>query len=106
MKTHSGEKSNKCNMWSNASSQSGDLRAHLETQCGEKSNKCNQCAYTSFKTGNLRTHLKTHTVVVVYSLKYLVQNWKRRKNSVAFITTWACLFRQAENELVATPGIR
>ena len=34
---------------------------HLKTHTGEKSDKCNQCDFASSKAGNLRTHLKTHS---------------------------------------------
>ena len=61
MKTHSGEKSNKCNQCDYASSRAGHLRTHLKTHSGEKSNKCNQCDYASTRAGHLRTHLKTHS---------------------------------------------
>ena len=61
LKIHSGEKSNKCNQCDYASSLAGDLRRHLKTHSGEKSNKCNQCDYASSEAGNLRTHLKTHS---------------------------------------------
>ena len=45
-------KSIKCNQCEFASSQEGDLRRHLKTHSGEKSNKCSQCNYASshFKT--------------------------------------------------------
>ena len=42
MKTHSGEKLNKCNKCDFTSSLAGNLRRHLKTHSGEKSNKCNQ----------------------------------------------------------------
>jgi uncharacterized Zn-finger protein len=42
LKTHSGEKSNKCNQCDYASSQAGVLRRHLKTHSGEKPNKCNK----------------------------------------------------------------
>ena len=55
LKTHSGEKSNKCNQCDYASSQAGHLETHLEMhsgekkhlkmQSGEKPNKCNQCDF-------------------------------------------------------------
>jgi len=61
LKTHSGEKSNKCNQCDYASSEAGDLRRHLKTHSGEKLNKCNQCDYASSREGNLKTHLKTHS---------------------------------------------
>ena len=61
LKTHSGEKSNKCNQCDFASSQAVNLRRHLKTHSGEKSNKCNQCDYASAHAFNLRTHLKTHS---------------------------------------------
>ena len=38
LKTHSGEKANKCNQCNYASSQAGNMKTHLKTQCGEKSN--------------------------------------------------------------------
>ena len=41
LKTHSGEKSNKSNQYSYASSQERNLKTHLKTHSGEKSNKCN-----------------------------------------------------------------
>ena len=42
MKTHSGEKPNKCNQCDFASSQAGHLRRHLKTHSAEKSNKCDK----------------------------------------------------------------
>ena len=43
LKTHNGEKANKCNQCDCAFSHVGDLRRHLKTLNWEKSNKCNQC---------------------------------------------------------------
>ena len=37
------------------------LRTHLKTHSGEKSNKCNQCDYVSSRADSLRAHLKTHS---------------------------------------------
>ena len=39
----------------------GPLRTRLKTHSGEKSNKCNQCDYASSWANNVRTHLKTHS---------------------------------------------
>ena len=61
LKTHSGEKSNKCNQCDYASSRADSLRAHLKMHSGDKSNKCNQCDFASSYTSALRTHLKTHS---------------------------------------------
>ena len=61
MKTHSGEKSNKCNQCNFASSYASGLMRHLKTHTGEKSNKCNLCDYASSQAGHLRIHLKTHS---------------------------------------------
>ena len=61
LKTHSGEKSNKCNQCDFASSEAGNLRTHLKTHSGEKSNKCDQCDFASSRACHLRTHLKTHS---------------------------------------------
>ena len=61
MKRHSGEKPNKCNHCHYASSEAGDLRKHLKIHSGEKSNKCNQCEYASSQAGNLRRHLNKHS---------------------------------------------
>ena len=60
LKTHSGEKTNKCNLCDYASYEAGNLRTHLKTHSGEKSNKCNQCDYASSYASALKTHLKTH----------------------------------------------
>ena len=43
LKTHSGEKSNKCNLCDYTSSQAGNLMQHLKKHSGEQLNKCNQC---------------------------------------------------------------
>ena len=61
LKTHSGEKPNKCNQCDYASAPAGNLRRHLKTHSGEKSNKCNQCDYASSRADSLRTHLKMHS---------------------------------------------
>ena len=58
LKTHSGEKSNKCGQCDSASSEADSLGAHLETHRGGKSNKCNQCHYASFQAGDLNKHFK------------------------------------------------
>ena len=61
-KTNNAMNPNMCNQCDYASSNTGNLRAHLKTHSGEKSNKCNQCDYASSKAGNVRAHLKTHSV--------------------------------------------
>ena len=61
LKMHSGEKSNKCNQCDYASSCAGHLRRHLKTHSGEKSNKCNQCDFASSYASALKEHLKTHS---------------------------------------------
>ena len=55
LKTHNGEKSNKCNQSDYASFKAGNLRTHLKTHSGEKLNKCNQCdfAYDLIYQSNL-----------------------------------------------------
>ena len=58
LKTHSGEKSNKCIQCDFSCSLASNLKRHLKTHRGEKLNKCN---YTSSQKGHLRTHLKTHS---------------------------------------------
>ena len=60
MKTHDGEKVNKCYQCVYASSSAKNLWAHLKLH-GEKTHECNQCDYASYAAGNLRRHLKTHS---------------------------------------------
>ena len=61
LKTHSGEKSNKCNQCNYASSGMGHLRRHLKVHNGKKSNKCNQCNFATAYITSLRTHMKKHS---------------------------------------------
>ena len=44
-----------------ASSRADVLRRHLKTHSGEKPNKCNQCNYASSEASQLRRHLITYT---------------------------------------------
>ena len=59
LKTHTGEKSIKCNQCDYASSRADSLRMHLKRHRGEKSNTCNQCYFESSQVSNLMIHLKT-----------------------------------------------
>ena len=76
LKTHSGEKSNKCNQCDNACSDPSPFSRHLKTQ-GEKKHSytCNQCNYASIRAGHLRKHLKTFNLQLLYfhSFKILGQ---------------------------------
>ena len=60
LKTHCGERSNKCNQCDFASSRADHLRRHLKAHSGEKPHKCNICNYASNQAGNLKKHLKIH----------------------------------------------
>ena len=51
----------KARMRETNSEYAGNFGVHLETLTGEKSNKCNQCSYASTQAGNLKRHLKTHS---------------------------------------------
>ena len=57
LKTHPGEKYNKCNQCNYASVRTGHLRRHMKTHSGEKSYTCNQCNYAAVEVNHLRTHL-------------------------------------------------
>ena len=51
---------------------------HLKTHSGEKPNKCNQINYASSLAGNFRRHLKTHSAVVIKLLIILSLKGKLR----------------------------
>ena len=61
LKTHSGEKTNKCNQCAYAASHVGNLRTHLKTHSGEKPHKCDKCNYACSQAGSVKTHLKIHS---------------------------------------------
>ena len=58
--THSGEKTNKCNQCDFASSQARLLSQHLKTHSGEKPNKCIPCDFACSRPSFLRIHMKKH----------------------------------------------
>ena len=58
---HSEDKSNRCNQCSYSTSEAGYLRKHLKTHDGKKSNKCNLCDFASSWAGNLKMHMKRHS---------------------------------------------
>ena len=51
-----------------------NLRTHFKTHTEEKSNKCNQCDFASHQASNLRKHLKVHSGDTVQTLeaKFLI----------------------------------
>ena len=57
-KTKASKGPKKCGF---ASAQAGNLQRHMKTHNGEKSNKCNQCDFASSNPSTLRDHLKTHS---------------------------------------------
>ena len=60
MKTHSGEKPNKCNQCEYSSVEASKLRIHLKRHSGEKTSKCNQRQYPCVEAGDLRKHVIAH----------------------------------------------
>ena len=101
LKTHSGEKLNKCNLYAStlkthingkhnrershkcnqcefASSFSSSLRTHSKKHSGEKPNKCSLCKYASYQAVHLKTHLKNHKT-----------QWQKQRCLLAtFIAYW------------------
>ena len=54
--------SHKCNQCEYITSfRRGSLRGHLKTHSGEKLNKCKQCDYASTQANTLRAHVNTHS---------------------------------------------
>ena len=58
LKTHNGEKSNKCDQCEFTSFQTDNLWRHLKKAQLKKSNKCNQYNFVSIQANNLRRHFK------------------------------------------------
>jgi KRAB domain-containing zinc finger protein len=48
-----------CNQCNNSTVRKYSLKRHLKTHIGEKSNKCNQCDFASVEAGVSRGQLKT-----------------------------------------------
>ena len=60
LKTHNGEKLNKCNQCDFASSYAYSLKMHMKAHTQEKSHKCSQCDYATSNASNFKTHMKRH----------------------------------------------
>ena len=60
VKAHRGQRSNKCKQCDFASPQAGHLRTHLANHSREKQDKCNRCDYACYDASNLRRHVKAH----------------------------------------------
>ena len=60
LKTHSGEKLNKCDQCEYASYHAHGLKVHMVTHSREKPHKCSQCEYTTSLLTSLRRHMKIH----------------------------------------------
>ena len=58
LKTHSGEKPNKCNQCDYASSQSCSLKQHTKIPSGETPHKCYQRDFASSYAAILKIHMK------------------------------------------------
>ena len=61
LKTHSGEKSKKCNQCDFASSYAHHLRRRLKMHSGESFEKMHRCDNASSEAGTLRTHMKIYS---------------------------------------------
>ena len=61
LKTHNGEKPNKCSHCDNVSSCAGAVNSHLKTHAGKSQMNATKYEYAYSRAGNLRTYLKTHS---------------------------------------------
>ena len=72
IRSHSGEKLNKCNQCNYASIRARDFKGHLKTHNGEvKQMQPVQCNNASADTSNSRMHLKIHITNVTTEDRYL-----------------------------------
>jgi len=53
MRTHTGEKPNKCTECDYACSRADTLKTHMRTHSGEKPYKCSECDYICSQAGDL-----------------------------------------------------
>ena len=83
MKTHSGEKSNKCIQCDYVSSRAGDLRKHLKTHSGEKSlihsrkisKNCEKRDNVPIQAGSLKTNTEEQQNKVKSEIAPIIKNW-------------------------------
>ena len=103
LKTHSGEKLNKCNQFDLTSVLASNMRRHLKNHSREKSHKCTQCDYATVWASHLSTHLKTHsgekwTNICNYALcTYLGKQSEKTSEKLLWKKTqtqamWLCLY--------------
>ena len=71
------------------------LRTRVKTHSGEKENKCVQCDYASSEESNLKTHLKTHSAHVApifQQYNYFRQNLEENATFTFYFFSFASNF--------------
>ncbi|CAL8407013.1 unnamed protein product [Arctogadus glacialis] len=87
MMTHSGEKPYKCDQCTMRFSRNSQLKIHMMTHSGEKPYKCDQCTKRFGESSKLKIHMRTHTGEKPYKCDQCTKRCRQRYALVTHMRT-------------------